>query len=449
MAREIIPHELKDWSQIPGHEAFWEDLELGDPERNFGIHRYQDRLWTSGYIGVGRMFDRRGKPVVTNGKEHILLISPQYGVNPWKMLETVMSDEEYGDYLEELEAGQFLFRVFYDQPLIRLAQDARNDGDLLYAISFVSACYALCKKGLKKELYRKEENYASKVRGKICVRKNIRENTARGRNDRFYCQYIDFTEDTVENRILKATMLKCKRILSSRLQIGAEMAKRMGFCMNVFRRVKLVPIKLSDFNAVSTTGLYTYYRPLLCQAKCIYSQKYYAYRGENGETVTRSVFTVPYLINMERLFELYARTLMKRVLEGSPYYLDRYSRHIYLQAGVTHIKEAARHIHLIPYCIPDLLIRKKETDQPVFVLDAKYKAHNRSARADTHQLLSYVLLTGARRCGFLFPGDETAVKRMDTGEDHLRLLPGDLAYYELILGDGDLAGQIGPMMHGL
>lgn len=443
MAREIIPHELKDWSPINSNDPIWEELELSDPDLNFGIHHYQGKLWTSGYVGVGRLFNKRHNPIVTDGREHILAVSSQYDMNPWKMLETVMADDEYENYLAELKSDEYLFKVFYDQPLIRLAQDTPNDGDLLYALSFINACYALCKKGLKKDLYRQEQNYQSKVRGKINVKKNIRENTCRGRSDRFYCQYIDFTEDTLENRILKSALAKSRAILDSRFQVSTEMAQRIGFCRHAFRKVRDMSIKASDFNAVSASGLYMYYKPLLRQARCIHSQKYYAYGLENGQTVMKSVYTVPYMINMEKLFEFYARTLMKSMIDRDRYYLDSYSRRIYLQSGVTQPDQVERGIHLMPYCIPDLLICSKETNEPVFVLDAKYKPHNRTARSDSHQLLSYVLLTNVKRCGFIFPGERTWVKTMSSGEPYLPLASSDTRYYELILGNDHAREEVG------
>jgi hypothetical protein len=440
MAREIIPHKIYDWSQLDENEEFWSDLDLSKPDINFGIHKYKDRLWTSGFVGVGRIYNHNQMPIQTNGKEHILIISSQYGMDPWKMLEKVMADEEYENYIEELErGGKFLFRVFYDQLLIQLSQDEKNDGDLLYALSFINSCYFLCKKGLKKTMLHQEENYTSKVRGKIDVKKNIRENTCRGRNDRFYCKYIDFTEDNIENRILKVTLMKCKSIVEKRFEENTEIIKRVHYCNNVFRNVKSVTIKTSDFNKVSVSGLYMYYKPVLRQARSIFSQKYYSYSADGGKTITRSVYTIPYMINMETLFEFYARIMIRKNLDKDKYELDEYSKRLFLGRDATCIEDTEKGIHLMPYCIPDILIRDKGTKKALVVIDAKYKSHNRTARTDSLQLLSYVLLTGVNRCGFVFPGAQTKIKQMKTsGTDYLRLrtpFVSELKYYELILGD--------------
>jgi len=436
MATKIIPRELKDWSEINKMDPFWTGIDLSRPDINFGIHTFNGELWTSGYVGVGRIYDKRMNPLRTEGKEHIVVIRSQYGMDPWYMLEKVMTDAEYDDYQEELRLNnKYLYRVFYDQPMIKLEQDQKNDGDLLFALSYINSCYSLCKKGIKKNMLYKEENYNAKIRGKIDVKKNIRMNTSHGRNDRFYCKYIDFTEDNIENRIVKATLIRCKKIIEQKFEIHSEIIRRTIYCMNVLRHVKNVQIRNKDFNSVSVNGLYTYYKPLLQQAKCILGHKYHSYKADNGKILAKSVFTIPYMINMEAVFEFYTRIVIKEYLDGSKYYIDSYSKKLFLEKGVKKESDVKRGIHLMPYCIPDIIVRDSTSDEIVIVLDAKYKSHVRATRSDSHQLLTYVVLTGAPRCGFIFPGVLTEVKPMRT-DDYLELqspLHSKLKYYELVL----------------
>jgi 5-methylcytosine-specific restriction endonuclease McrBC regulatory subunit McrC len=286
-------------------------------------------------------------------------------------------------------------------------------------------------------MYYQEENFNSKVRGKIDIKKNIRMNTTHGRNERFYCKYIDFTEDNIENRILKATLIKCKAIVESRFEDDTEFSKQASFCLNAFKHVKLVNIRMSDFRAASVTGLYMYYKPILQQAKSILSQKYFSYKADNGTIIKKSIYTIPYMINMETVFEFYARIVLKETLDINNYYLEKYSSKKFTEQGVFDEHNALDGIHLMPYCIPDIIVRDKKTDQIVIVLDAKYKPNNRSVRSDSIQLLSYVLLTGTDRCGFVFPGTKTTIKQM-RGKDNLSLntpLLNELKYFELILGN--------------
>lgn len=76
------------------------------------------------------------------------------------------------------------------------------------------------------------------------------------------------------------------------------------------------------------------------------------------------------------------------------YMLDKYSERIYLQADVNRGSNAEKGIHLMQYCIPDVIICRKDSKKPVMVIDAKYKPDDKPVREDSHQLLSYVLLTG-------------------------------------------------------
>lgn len=437
MTSRIIPKELTDWSELNKLDPFFSEIDYAD-ERNFGIHLYNGKLWSSGYVGVGRLYNKNGRPICTAGREHVAIMRSQYNIDPWVMLEKVMTDTEYDDYIKELEKGKkYLFKIFYDQPVIKLDQDVHCDSDILYALSFINQAYSLCKKGIKNKMVKHEENLVCKVKGRIDVRKNIRINTCNGRNDRFYCKYIDFTIDTIENRILKATLIKCKRILEEKFTINSEIMSRLFFCMGSLKAVKTVTIRTRDFNNANTSGLYTYYKPLMKQAKAILSQKYNKYVADDGNSVSRSVYVIPYMINMEAVFEFYARRIFKESLDKNNYYLEKYSKRLYLQRGASAVAGGKTDIHLMQYCIPDIIVCDKNTNAPVLVMDAKYKDDSRSNREDSHQLLSYTLLTGAAKCGFVMPGVNTAIKDMG-GKDYLLIetpLIQQLKYYELLLGE--------------
>ena len=413
MAKRIILHTLKDWSQIAENDDFWGKINLFQPELNFGIHQYNNNLWTSGMVGVGRVFDINRNPITDNGAEHVLIVSSRYGMNPWNMLECVMQDEEYDDYIQELEnEKKFLFKIFYDQNVIPIEQEGDSKVELLYAISFLNACYSLCKKGLKRSLINKNENYTAKLRGKIDITKNIKFNTMRGRSDKIFCKYIDFTEDNIENQIIKAAFLKCKKLLREKFETNSVIATRITFCMNVLKKVSKKKVSVSDYKIVEVNGLYSYYKPVIKQAKAILGQKFYNYVTNEFGDKKKKFYTIPYVINMETLFEFYTRTVLKHVLPMYKYRLKKYSHKLFLQKGVTKIEDVEKGIHLTRYCIPDLLICDSQTGKPLVVLDAKYKPDNRPSRTDSYQILSYVLLTGVSKCGFIFPGVETKLKKM-------------------------------------
>jgi len=435
MSKEIILHNIKDWSRVDERESFWGNVDLLLPNLNFGIHRYNNALWTSGQVGVGRLFDRNGMPVQDNGKDHVLSVAPSYNLNPWEMLETVILDDEYDAYIAELEKEQkYLFHIFYDQPVIRLPHGYGAEAETLFALSYITSCYSLCKKGLMKSLIHCEENFTGKLRGRIDVSRNIKLNSAKGRCDRFFCKYIGFTEDSVENRIIKAALQKCKMIIKRRFQEDNSIKKKTAYCLNALRHVKDTTIKNSDFSMADAGGLYSYYIPVLQQAKAILSFKFQAYEERNLHYNAKPVYTIPYIINMETLFEYYARTVLKQALSGMEYKVEKYSKRLFLQKGVIVPESAEKGIHLMPFCIPDIIITKD--DCPVLVIDVKYKMAGKPDRSDSHQLLAYVLLTGADRCAFILPGEKTGVREMETtGCSYLNLNASNVRYYELLLGE--------------
>lgn len=141
-----------------------------------------------------------------------------------------------------------------------------------------------------------------------------------------------------------------------------------------------------------------------------------------------------------------ARTVLKRTFSEECYRVEKYSKKLFLQKNVNAPESAERGIHLMPFCIPDIIILQNET--PAIVIDAKYKVSGRPDRGDSHQLLAYVLLTGADRCAFILPNTETKIREMETtGGQFIPLSSQNVRYYEMLLGnDYDPATLRGVLM---
>lgn len=127
--------------------------------------------------------------------------------------------------------------------------------------------------------------------------------------------------------------------------------------------------------------------------------------------------------HMDNLFEVaFATRNSQSIMSGCTGYYNRFYATV-----------VENNVERIIISKSDIIIYKE--DKPVVVIDAKYKLSGRPDRSDSHQLLSYVLLTGADRCGFVLPGEKTEVKEMvSTGDNYLPLAPRILRYYELLLG---------------
>ena len=72
----------------------------------------------------------------------------------------------------------------------------------LLILSFLRALHELCQRQLRRNYLRVTENLAGRMKGRILVGEQIRQNLARERIDRVVCEYGRFDDDCLENRIL-------------------------------------------------------------------------------------------------------------------------------------------------------------------------------------------------------------------------------------------------------
>jgi 5-methylcytosine-specific restriction enzyme subunit McrC len=123
-----------------------------------------------------------------------------------------------------------------------------------------------------------------------------------------------------------------------------------------------------------------------------------------------------FLLDMNALFEAFVYMVLKRVTVASP--LDLFYQHsdrsIIVRAGTNH-----------PYArvVPDILLRRKGSEGPKLVLDAKYKPYdiNKVGTADIYQAFLYAYAFSANQAnrvsGLIYPstnptggGDELCVR---------------------------------------
>lgn len=442
MYKKLLFKEIKDWTKLDKSDPFWTDVALSSNEINFGLHKYKGDLYTSGYIGIGRLTGSNGNILTVNGQEKVVIIKPSYSVDPWKMLEKVMTDyDEYNLYIDELkQKDKLLYKVFYDQPSIKVIEDNENGSELLTALSFINTCYTICRRKMKTSMSYEEENLTAKIKGKVVASKNLRMNTMKGHIEKFYCKYAVFSLDNVENRILKSGLNKAEKILRSKYSMHSDVGGKIHFCKVALKTVKNVPVTKKHFNMAKATGLYSFYKPAFQQAKYLIFKKHYSY-GETTDGNKKYMHVTPYMINMETLFEFYVRIIFKEYFKSeSKYEVERYSKQLFIKKNVSNKDDVAKGVHIIQYCIPDILIKEKASGKYIAVFDVKYKDSFRSSREDSYQLLSYALLTGAVKCGFVFPskdGETSKLKKID-GKDYITVetpVRNDLKYYEILLNE--------------
>ena len=172
---------------------------------NLGIKRVNGKLYSGNYVGVCRIKSLNGKNITSiDGREVILKIEPRFPVSVVDMLNALRDDNEFERYLApQTNRINEAYREIEDL----------NDNELFHFFENEDPIF-LCTRPLMGRMEKKEENLTGKVKGKIVFSKNIQKNTLRGRDDRVYCRYLEYTEDIIENQILKAALHKAELFLN-------------------------------------------------------------------------------------------------------------------------------------------------------------------------------------------------------------------------------------------
>lgn len=356
------------------------------------------------------------------------------------MLEMIKEDDELERYLapqtvkissaekdvDDLQSNE-VFHFFDKEQPIYIKDNICTDSSVITATIFVSLLKDLCRRPLMGKMIGSEENLMGKAKGKIVFHKNIVKNTIKGRNDRLFCRYLRYSEDIIENQILKVALKKANRFLKSFFgnvnSVKDSYTEMIAYCNNALAHVSDVTITSKDISTLKLTGCYAYYKPVIGVAKMVLNE---ISIESNGNSKTTN-YIIPYAICMNKLFEMYVRTYLKHV--GVKTYSDPtpgihiqkydYKTKVLRDTG----KSFANYIN--GPIKPDILLYDSVTDKKV-VFDVKYKdiSNKSGARDDRLQLLAYTLMYNCSNVGIFAPGDENIVvyekNRIESCETRLK-----------------------------
>ncbi len=354
-----------------------------------------------------------------DGREVILKIEPRFPVSVVDMLNALREDDEFEHYLahqtnrlndarreiEDLRENE-LFTFFDDEDPIFLQDNIARESSIITASVFLTMLKALCSRPLMGKMVRNEQNLVGKAKGKIVFSKNIRYNTLKGRDDRIYCRYLQYSEDILENRVLKAALHKAEMFLNQ--YFGSATGEKntfremISYCRKALAHISYTKITRLDLNKIRTTGVYVYYKPVINAAKMVLNE---ITLEANGKSAVTS-YVVPYAISMDKLFEMYVRAYLKRA--GVKSYNSkedgiRLAQYDDKTAVLSeNDKDYANYIR--GNIKPDIIIFNPETGKYV-VFDVKYKdsMNSRYSRPDRMQILAYGLMLGCDNVGNIFP----------------------------------------------
>lgn len=236
-------------------------------------------------------------------------------------------------------------------------------------VQFLNLLKQIVKKGLKKSYYKVQENLNNRIKGKILVGANIKQNVLKNRLTKTYCEYQQFGIDYQENRFLKKVLYYCSNYVHQNAGLfqGNEknLEQLINYCKPAFELVS-DETEITTLKNIKHNPFFKEYKEAIKIGQ--YILKRFAYNISNTAK-SKKIETPPFWIDMPQLFELYVY------------------HHL-----LTVFNESEINFQFATYGnVLDFLISKEGSEM---VIDAKYKMHYRSSHIheDIRQVAGYARL---------------------------------------------------------
>ena len=248
---------------------------------------------------------------------------------------------------------------------------------------FVTEIQKLTKQGLKSDYltYSNNENF---YKGKLDFNEQLKKNSVH--KQRFFVCYDVFQQNRVENRIIKAALLKLKGITTS-----GKNKRDIHKLLAYFEEIEPSIYYQSDFEQCKIDrGMVAYEASLKWSKIFLMNKSFTTFKGED--------IAYALLFPMEKLFEDYIGTLLRRAMSQSQYNVSLQETKYYL------FEKPKKHFSIRP----DIIVRKNDNGQ-VIVLDTKWKVlyEDRNnygiSQGDMYQMYVYQKKYHAQKIILLYP----------------------------------------------
>lgn len=309
---------------------------------------------TSYYVGVDWIVENE-QPIYIQPKLSNELLEVDY----LGMLLEALQETENLKHLEDL------VHIDFHKPYIPITQKQDLLSPFLIA-QFLQILRKIVQKGLKKSYYTVTENLNARIKGKILVEKNIKENLVKGRQTHTICQYQEFGVNSDENKILKKAYQFSRHVIQQKGK-GFDTRPLLELINYVHPAFETVTddIDIRKLKNFKSNPLFKEYDQAIKLALLILKRFSY----NITKTEQQQIMTPPFWIDMSKLFELYVYKKLRSVFSSDEV---KY-----------HIKANRQEL--------DFIIRSKDKSY-IFIVDTKYKPryenHNVSPE-DVRQVSGY------------------------------------------------------------
>lgn len=280
-----------------------------------------------------------------------------------RMLLDALQEHENFDHLDEL------CEIDFNKPYISITQKQDLLSPFLIA-QFLQLLKQIVRKGLKKSYYTVSENLNAKVKGKVLIIKDIKENKAKGSLIQTRCQFQEFGTNCDENKILKKAYSFSRRVIQQ-YEKGMDtksLQRIIDYIHPVFETIS-EDIDISKIKSFNPNPIFKEYNQALKLARLILKRFSYNITLTEQETIA----TPPFWIDMSKLFELYVFKKLRKLIPTQSEVIYHYT---------SRSKEL------------DFLINSQNRNIQM-VVDTKYKPRYRDQSielADIRQLSAYARL---------------------------------------------------------
>ncbi|MGV8963354.1 MAG: 5-methylcytosine restriction system specificity protein McrC [Candidatus Saccharimonadaceae bacterium] len=236
-------------------------------------------------------------------------------------------------------------------------------------VQFLNLMKQIVRKGLKKSYYKAQENLSNRIKGKILVGANIKQNVLKNRLTKTYCEYQEFGIDYQENRFLKKVLYYCSNYVHQNSGLFAgnhiNLQQLINYCKPAFDLVG-EETEIAALKNIKHNPFFKEYKESIKIGQ--YILKRFAYNISNTAK-SQKIKTPPFWIDMPKLFELYVYHHLLKAFDSKEieFQFSTYGNSL------------------------DFLITKSGHEM---VIDAKYKMHYRSSHIheDIRQVAGYARL---------------------------------------------------------
>jgi len=289
-----------------------------------------------------------------------------------------------GNVLRMYDYSKRKFQV-KDQMLV--FKEETNFLDLLSRI-FIEEVEEICRTAYRRFYAPRVENLLT-LKGKVLVTETLLKNYTQ---PHVSCEYLDFTDDIIENRVLKyATFLQLKAFTGDFRK--KALYRKMRYLYSFFDSVKLEMFNIDDVENIYYDRLNYKY------IKAHYISKFfieylYIKHGLGGSNF------YSFMINMEKLFEDFIRNIIKI-----------YNNNFKTSKGINYLDKNRKYIKLYP----DIIMKRKGKIE--IILDCKYKKVRKIPEdmnidiakpfpSDIYQMLSYLIAYNCLNGILIYPKGE-------------------------------------------